>query len=121
MIVWLDDQFANLCATIREMPDDPSLNEFRDSLIEGTDGAFVVFLDALEDGSQEDWSIAEQLMADRRTLMQTFRARFIQASGQKTGGNQEQAGIVEGTNSVEIIFFLLGQLTREYRREASPK
>ena len=112
LIAWLEEQFSDLCESLREMPEGESLHDFRSSLIEGTDGAFLVFLDALESDDADSWSFAEQLMGDRRVLMQEVRARFLQAEPES--GSSRQSGIVKGTNSVENIFFLLAQLTREF-------
>ena len=119
LIAWLEDQFETLAATIREMPDDKSLGDLKTALVEGTDGAFLVFLDSLESGNESDWDLAERLIGDRRALMGSVRVRYIgaeQESGERRG-NAGIAGILESTNSVENIFFLLAQLIREYRRE----
>ena len=113
LITWLEEQFSDLCESLREMPEGESLHDFRISLIEGTDGAFLVFLDALESDDEDSWSFAEQLMGDRRFLMQDVRARFLQPESES--GSSQQSGIVKGTNSVENIFFLLAQLTREFQ------
>ena len=113
LVNWLEEQFSHLCEVLGEMPDESSLRVFRSSLIEGTDGAFIVFLDALESGDEDSWSFAEKLMGDRRALMQGVRARYSQVDLE--GGNHWQRGIVEATNAVENIFFLLAQLTREFQ------
>ena len=98
-----------------EIPQEPPFGDFRSALVEGTDGAFVVFLDALESEDWDAWELAEQLMGDRRELMQRVRSQYIR-TGHETGEGQQLRSIVESTNSVENIFFLLAQLTREYRQ-----
>ena len=74
--------------------------------------------------TSDSLSLAERLMGDRRILMQGVRARYSLAEPE--GGNYWQRGIVEATNAVENIFFLLAQLTLEFRngrfpRERAPK
>ena len=110
------NHFDSLASTLREMPEDPPLGDFRTGLIEGTDSAYLVFLDTVEEGTEEDWNLTEQIMGDRRALMQGVRVRYIGADPETMEG-QGQAGVVESTNSVENIFFLLAQLTREYQRD----
>lgn len=115
LITWLEEQFSNLTDRLREIRQEPSFGDFRSVLVEGTDGAFIVFLDALESDNQDAWELAEQLMGDRRDLMQRLRSQYIRASYETQEGQQSR-GIVESTNAVENIFFLLAQLTREYRQ-----
>ena len=117
LIAWLEDQFESLAVTLRRMPDDQSLADLRTALVEGTDAAFVVFLDSLESGGEGDWDLAEQVMGDRRRLMQSVRVRYMEAN-EETGEVRGHAGILESTNAVENIFFLLAQLSREYRSES---
>ena len=102
--------------TLRGMSDDQSWADLRTALIEGTDAAFLVFLDSLESEGEGDWNFAEQVMGDRRRLMQSVRVRYMEAD-QGTVEIQGHSGILETTNSVENIFFLLAQLIREYRRD----
>ena len=116
LIAWLEDQFESLADTLRGMSDDQSWADLRTALIEGTDAAFLVFLDSLESEGEGDWNFAEQVMGDRRRLMQSVRVRYMEAD-QETGEIQGHSGILESTNSVENIFFLLAQLIREYRRD----
>ena len=111
LVTWLEEQFSDLCESLQELPEDSPLGDLRISLIEGLDGAFLVFLEAMEDSDEDTWSFAEQLMGDRRSLMRGIRTRYHEA-GVEEGGGQ---GVVKATNSVENIFFLLAQLTREFR------
>ena len=115
LIIWLEEQFSNLSDSLRGIPQEPPFGDFHSTLVEGTDGAFIVFLDALESEEQEAWELAEQLVGDRRELMQRVRGQYIQA-GHEAGVGQQSGGIVGITNSVENIFFLLAQLTREYQQ-----
>ena len=115
LITWLEEQFSNLNDRLREIPEEPPLGDFHNLLVEGTDSALVVFLDALESEDQDDWEIAGQVMGDRRELMQRVRSQYIQEV-HETGRGQQSRSIVGSTNSVENIFFLLTQLTREYQQ-----
>ena len=56
-------------------------------------------------------------MGDRRVLMQNIRERNLAATPEED--QMRQRIIVETTNAVENIFFLLAQLTRDYRNESS--
>ena len=55
-------------------------------------------------------------MGDRRVLMQNIRERNLSATPEED--HLRQRIIVETTNAVENIFFLLAQLTRDYRDES---
>ena len=116
LIAWLEDQFESLDVTLRRMPADQSLADLRTALVEETDAAFIVFLDSLESGGEGDWVFAEQIMGDRRRLMQNLRVQYLETDLETQEG-RGHAGILESTNSVENIFFLLAQLIREYRSE----
>ena len=109
LITWLEQEFADMYNALEDMSHEPLLDDARSSLIEGTDGAFLVFLDALEGEDEDLWKVAEALMADRRELMQEVRARYFSP---ETGGNG-QGAVRAATNAVEGIFVLLKQLTQE--------
>ena len=115
LITWLEEQFSNLNDRLREIPEEPPLGDFHNLLVEGTDSALVVFLDALESEDRGDWELAGHVMGDRRELMQRVRSQYIQEV-HETGRDQQSRSIVGSTNSVENIFLLLTQLTREYQQ-----
>ena len=58
-------------------------------------------------------------MGDRRSLMQEVRARYLALTPEEEAG--QHRAIVEATNAVENIFFLLAQLTRDFREESTAK
>ena len=123
LITWLEEQFSTLPEVLSELPADPTMEAFRSSVVEGTDAAFLIFLDALEDDDPAAWEFVEQIMGDRRVLMQEVRARYLALAPDAEADADRQRVIVEATNAVENIFFLLGQLTRDLREEgraASP-
>ncbi len=117
LITWLDEQFSVVPELLLQLPEDPELDMFQMSIVEGTDAAFLIFLDALEEEDAASWEFAEQLMGDRRVLMQNIRERNLAATPEED--QVRQRIIVETTNAVENIFFLLAQLTRDYRNESS--
>lgn len=119
LITWLEEQFSTLPEVLRELPeDDITMDTFRMSVVEGTDAAFLIFLDALEENDPDGWEFVEQIMGDRRVLMQEVRARYLALT--PDDNSDQQRIIVDATNAVENIFFLLGQLTRDFQEEGRP-
>lgn len=119
LITWLDEQFAAVPEFLQQLPEDPELDAFQMSIVEGTDAAFLIFLDALEEDDSSSWDFVEQLMGDRRPLMQTIRERYLSATSEED--HVRRRIIVETTNAVENIFFLLTQLTRDYRYDSNQR
>ena len=120
LITWLEEQFSALPDLLRDLPEDDMLETFQISVVEGTDAALLIFLDALEEDDTDSWAFVQQVMGDRRSLMQDVRARYLAMSPEEDDGRHRI--IVEATNAVENIFFLLAQLTRDFqgeRREAA--
>lgn len=118
LIIWLEEQFAAVPDYLRELPEDPDLDLFQMSVVEGTDAAFLIFLDALDSEDAESWEFAGQVVGDRRALMQKLRERYLALVPEEQSDWQHV--IVETTNAVENIFFLLAQLTRDFQDEDSP-
>ena len=116
MITWLDEQFSAVPEFLLQLPEDEELDTFQMGIVEGTDAAFLIFLDALESDDDDSWEFVEQLMGDRRVLMQNIRERNLSATPEED--HVRQRIIVETTNAVENIFFLLAQLTRDFRNES---
>ena len=120
LITWLEEQFSALPEALLGLPeDDLVMDGFRMSVVEGTDAAMLIFLDALEEDDADGWEFVEQLMGDRRSLMQEVRARYLALTPEEEAG--QHRAIVEATNAVENIFFLLAQLTRDFREESMAK
>ncbi len=116
LITWLEEQFSILPELLRELPeDDIALETFQISVVEGTDAALLIFLDALEEDDPHSWAFVEQVMGDRRSMMQDVRARYRAMAPEEDDGRQSI--IVDSTNAVENIFFLLAQLTRDFQAE----
>ena len=78
---------------------------------EGVDAAFLSLHTAIESDDDEWWSMATKLVDDRSDLMSNIRRTYRQ-SGQPLD-EAERARIVEITNTVEQIFFLLAKLVWE--------
>ena len=118
LITWLEEQFASLPELLRELPeDDLALEAFRISVVEGTDAALLIFLDALEENDPDSWAFVGQLMGDRRSLMQELRARYLSMAPEED--DVRHRIIVDATNAVENIFFLLAQLTRDFQADTT--
>ncbi len=115
LIAWLEEQFSTLPDVLLQLPEDPALEAFRMSVVEGTDAAFLIFLDALEDDDPESWEFVVELMGDRRMMMQEVRSRYLPT--EQDDDPERRRLIVEATNAVENIFFLLAQLMREFRTD----
>ncbi|MDE2787440.1 MAG: Na/Pi symporter [Chloroflexota bacterium] len=115
LITWLEEQFSTLPDLLRDLPEDDTLEMFQISVVEGTDAALLIFLDALEEDDPDSWAFVEQVMGDRRSLMQDVRARYLAMAPEEDDGRHRI--IVEATNAVENIFFLLAQLTRDFQGE----
>ena len=114
LITWLEEQFSTIPEVLGRLPEDNlTLDTFRIAVVEGTDAAFLIFLDALEENDPDSWAFVEQLMGDRRVLMQEVRARYLALTPEDAG--EQQRIIVDATNAVENIFFLLSQLTRDFQ------
>ena len=120
LITWLEEQFSALPEALVGLPeDDPISDGFRMSVVEGTDAAMLIFLDALDENDGDGWEFAGQLMGDRRSLMQELRARYLALTPEEATG--QHRAIVDATNAVENVFFLLEQLTRDFREESMAK
>ena len=118
LITWLEEQFSILAGQIRELPeDDPTMEIFQTSVVEGTDAALLIFLDALDEDDSDSWNSVQQTMGDRRSLMQDMRTRYLAMTPEED--DRLHRIIVDATNAVENIFFLLAQLTRDFQADTA--
>ena len=99
--------------SLSDRPDDRAL---RTTICAGVDAVFLSLHTAIEGDDDELWSMAKKLVGDRSDLMSNIRRTYRQ-SGQPLD-EAARARIVEITNTVEQIFFLLSKLVREL--DASP-
>ncbi len=123
LLFWLDEQLAALCESLREPPDEAGLGGLRASLCEGTDAVFQSLIHAMKTGDQDVWAVAAKLAGDRTELMRSIRSKY--ATAQRSLDDPSRSRVVEATNTVEHVFFLLSKLVRELdptptARTASP-
>ena len=116
LLSWLEDQVADLCTMLQALPDRPDDRALRTTICEGVDAVFLSLHYAIESDDDELWPMVKKLIDDRSDLMSNIRRTYWQ-SGQPLD-EAERARVVEITNTVEQIFFLLSKLVREL--DASP-
>lgn len=114
LLVWLEEQVAALCESLRELSENPALGGLRTSLLEGTDAVFQSLIHAVRAGDRDAWALAKGLAGDRTDLMRTVRHRY--AVAQPHLDDLSRSRIVEVTNTVEHVFFLLSKLVAELDR-----
>ena len=111
LLSWLEDQVADLCGMLQALPDRPDDRALRTSICEGVDAVFLSLLHAIESGDDELWPIVRTLTGDRSSLMSGMRNTYWKR--EQSLDESERVRIVEITNTVEHIFFLLSKLVRE--------
>ena len=116
LITWLEEQFAELCSTLNQLPNEASSGQLRTSLVEGIDVVLLVIIDALNARDAESWSRARELTGDRSELMRRLRGTYLESSS--GFDDTVQSNILTATNTAGEIFFLLSRLTQEM--EGSP-
>ena len=116
LLSWLEEQVAGLCSLLQALSDRPADRALQASICEGVDAVFLSLLHAIESGDEELWAIVKELTGDRSGLMSNMRRTYRKA--EQTLDEAERTHIVEITNTVEQIFFLLSKLVREV--DASP-
>ncbi len=113
LIAWLEEQFAELCAGLNELPSEGSAGQLRDSLVEGIDTVVVVIVEELTSPDPERWSMVAQLTGDRSDLLRRIRNSYMSVESPPSDAVQE--GILKITNTAAEIFFLFSRLTQEMR------
>lgn len=116
LLSWLEDQVADLCTMLQALPDRPDDRALRTTICEGVDAVFLSLHYAIESDDDELWPMVKKLVDDRSDLMSNIRRTYWQS--EQPLDEAERARIVEITNTVEQIFFLLSKLVREL--DASP-
>ena len=121
LIGWLEEQISDLCAALEALPAgtgepdrspaDPAqrpLEDFRNNLVEGVDGALLAILHALDHEDEASLSDARKLTDDRGTLMRKLRNIYNQPEHDRS--EEEERSIVDATIAVQNLFFLMAQL-----------
>ena len=111
LITWLEEQLAELCTRINQLPDQASSGQLRTNLVEGVDAVVLVITEALTDQDAESWSIARRLTADRGEPLTGIRRAYMEDAGDPD--QTVRSNIFEVTNTAGEIFFLLSRLTQE--------
>ena len=115
LLSWLEDQVASLCTMLLSLSDRPDDRALRTTICEGVDAVFLSLHYAIE-SDDELWPMMKKLIDDRSNLMSNMRRTYWRWG--HSLDEAERARIVEITNTVEQIFFLLSKLVREL--DASP-
>ena len=117
LIVWLEEEFGDLCEILERLPDDEDVGGLRDGLLEGIDAVVQSIVEGLTSEEPEDWAMVVQITGDRSELLRRIRSRYI--SNETSLSDTAQADFLTATNTAAEIFFLLSRLTREvHPREA---
>ncbi len=116
LLSWLEEQVAELCTMLQALSDRPADRTLRTGICEGVDAVFLSLLFAIESGDDDLWPIAKKLTDDRSDVMSRMRRTYWQS--ELSANEVERARIMEITNTVEQVFFLLSKLVLEL--DASP-
>ena len=111
LIVWLEEQFFELCQELRALPDEEGAGQLRAVLVESIDAVVLVIIDGFRSRDPEDWSMLARLTGDRTELLRNLQGHYT--PGNDPGTEDTQARVVKITNTAGEIFFLFSRLTRE--------
>ena len=113
LIVWLEEQFAELCDSLNRLPNDGSGERLRGVMVEGIDTLILTIIDELNKENPEGWANARELTSDRSEVLRKLRIRYISQEDSASLSDATQANILKVTNTAGEIFFLLSRLLRE--------
>ena len=113
LIVWLEEQFAELCDSLNQLPSDGSGERLRGVMVEGIDTLILTIIDDLNHDNQEGWANARELTDDRSEVLRKLRSTYISQEDPSSLSDATQANILKVTNTAGEIFFLLSRLLRE--------
>ncbi len=111
LMVWLEEEFGDLCEILERLPDDEDAGRLRDGLLEGIDAVVQSIVEGLTSKEQEDWAMVVHITSDRSELMRRIRGRYI--SNETSVSDTVRADFLTATNTAAEIFFLLSRLTQE--------
>ena len=76
LIVWLEEQFAELCTELNELPKGEAAGKLRNALVEGIDAVVLVIADGLANPDPEVRITAKQITGDRSELFPADQERL---------------------------------------------
>lgn len=120
ILVWLNEQIADLCKALKSVSDGSDLARLKTSVIEGIDAVLLVIVqEATSDaGAANPRPYTAQIVGRRGSLMRNIRETYLEDGARLSG--EERSSLLRITNTVELVFFLLTEFTRQTgQREAA--
>lgn len=111
LIIWLEEQFEELCAELMELPDDAESGQLRYVLLEGIDTVVITVNESLSSTDPEHWPMASQLTYDLSDALDKIRNDYL--SGGVPLSDQTRDIALKTTNTTGVIFFLFSWLAQE--------
>lgn len=111
LIIWLEEQFEELCAELMELPDDTESGQLRYVLLEGIDTVVITVNESLSSTDPEHWPMASQLTYDLSDALDKIRNDYL--SGGVPLSDQTRDIALKTTNTTGVIFFLFSWLAQE--------
>ncbi len=111
LIIWLEEQFGELCDELNRLPGDTATSQLRSVFVEGIDAVVLVIIDGLTSPDPESWATIRQLTRDRSELLREIRSSYL--SSEPPPDEAVQVTILKVTNTTGEIFFLFARLTQE--------
>ena len=118
LIVWLEEQFAELCDALIQLSSGEPEERLRGAMVEGIDVVVLTVIEGLNSGNPEDLATAKQLTDDRSDVLRRLRSSYMSQESSPELSDSFQANIVEVTNTAGEIFFLLSRLLREVQNSS---
>ena len=119
LLSWMESEVGAMCQVLLEVKDRPGLERFRGDICEGVDALLMSVIHAMESGDEASWTMAAQLIGDRRAQMREMRARYVGLATPLL--QQELAKVLFVTNAVEETFFLMSKLEAEFNPYSRPE
>ena len=120
LIVWLEEQFAELCDTLNQLPSGESGDRLRGAMVEGIDAVILTIIECLNSDNPEDWETARQLTDDRYEVLRELRSSYMAEDDPPDLSGAFQANTLNTTNTAREIFFLLSRFLREMENSPIP-
>ena len=112
LLSWMENAVGAMCESLLEVKQRPGLEQFCGGVCEGVDAVFLSVGEAMESEDELSWSIAEQLIGDRGTLMRDTRARYVKLDPPLL--KMELLNVLLITNAVEETFFLMSKIEADF-------